>query len=154
MFSELTTNLLMQGLEGQAMCSQHLVCLEGPLGGKSAEVLHQSSARVPASPSSSELGSHQMAPARESDESGEDGTGDSLSAAYAAGLVGICGFTLCPSLTPDKNNNNNNTPDGWPSCRGWEGLGSQSVRPLWGPTGEVRSQPGSLLGQRDESNDG
>ena len=31
MFSELTTNLLMQGLEGQAMCSQLLVCLEGPL---------------------------------------------------------------------------------------------------------------------------
>ena len=53
-------------------------------GEKSAEVLRQSSARVPASPSSSELASHQMAPARESDESGEDGTGDSLSAAYAA----------------------------------------------------------------------
>ena len=36
-------------------------------GKKSAEVLRQSSARVPASPSSSELDSHQMAPARESD---------------------------------------------------------------------------------------
>ena len=33
-----------------------------------AEVLSQS--RVPASPSSSELGSHQIPPARESDESG------------------------------------------------------------------------------------
>ena len=30
-FSELSTNLLMQELQGQAMCSQLLVCLEGPL---------------------------------------------------------------------------------------------------------------------------
>ena len=39
---------------------------------------------MPASLSSSELSSHQMAPARESDESGEDETGDALSTAYAA----------------------------------------------------------------------
>ena len=51
---------------------------------KSAEVLRQSSARVPASLSSSELSCHQMAPARESDESGEDEAGDALSAAYVA----------------------------------------------------------------------
>ena len=43
-----------------------------------------------------------------------------------------------------------------------EGLSSQLVRPLWGLTGETRSQPGvtvaggprGLQGQRDESNDG
>ena len=51
-------------------------------GEKSAEVLRQSSARVPASPSCWAL--IKMASARESDESGEDGTGDSLSAAYVA----------------------------------------------------------------------
>ena len=46
---------------------------------KSAEVTRQSSARVPASPSSSELSAHQMALARESDEPGgalDDATAD------------------------------------------------------------------------------
>ena len=56
---------------------------------KSAEVPRQSSARVPASLSPSELSSHQMAPPRESDESGEDETGDALSAALR--LYGGCG---------------------------------------------------------------
>ena len=56
---------------------------------KSAEVPRQSSARVPASLSPSELSSHQMAPARESDESGEDEIGDALSAALR--LYGGCG---------------------------------------------------------------
>ena len=40
-FSELSTNVLMQGLEGQAMCSQLLVCLEGPLVAVVTEPLPQ-----------------------------------------------------------------------------------------------------------------
>ena len=73
-----SSSRLLDGTDGGI----HGVFRTFPRGEKSAEVLRQSSARVPASPSSSELGSHQMAPARESDEIGEDGTGDSLSAAY------------------------------------------------------------------------
>ena len=53
---------------------------------KSGEVPRLSSARVPASLSSSELSSHQMAPAKEFDESGEDETGGRL-------VRCVCGFT-------------------------------------------------------------
>ena len=48
----------------------HWVFRTFPRPQKSAEVLRQSSARVPASLSPSELSSHQMAPAGESDERG------------------------------------------------------------------------------------
>ena len=51
---------------------------------KSAEVTCQSSLRVLGSVSSFELSSHQMAPAEESDETGEDEAGDALSAAHVA----------------------------------------------------------------------